>query len=126
MSLGPVSVFGCSSNIPMSLVLQEPSGAAVPRRRPRVFLAHAGEEKHELVDTMHTLLTGLHDINTFLDEHSIPVGTEEHLQFIDNQLLAADVGVQVANLLEPSQSQTCQEFAHPLNLAWRTCHTIDP
>ena len=75
-------------------MLQEPSGAAVPRRRPRVFLAHAGEQKHELVDTIHTLLTKLHGIDTFLDEHSIPVGTEEHLQFIDDQLLAADVGAQ--------------------------------
>ena len=100
----------------MSLLLQEPLAAAVPRCKPRVFLAHAGEEKHELVDTMHTLLTKLHDINTFLDEHSIPVGTEEHLQFINDQLLAADVGAQFADLLGPitvSDMPRNRPFGHP-------------
>ena len=59
----------------------------------RVFLAHAGEDKPTVVDTINTLLRTVHAIDaTFLDEHSIPSGMEEHLPFIIDQLLAADVG----------------------------------
>lgn len=39
-----------------------------------MFLAHAGEQKKDIVDLMYAWLTEVHGLNTFLDEHSLLIG----------------------------------------------------
>ena len=57
-----------------NMSMQAAQGGASRVRPYDVFLSHAGEQKKEFVDTVCTLLTEVHSIRTFVDEHELQPG----------------------------------------------------
>jgi hypothetical protein len=64
-----------------------------------VFLAHAGEQKKDIVDLMYAWLTEVHGLNTFVDERSLPYGVLSG-NIMERSLEEAAVGATIAS---PSQ-----------------------
>jgi hypothetical protein len=73
------------------VLAHDPVQASPRKAGPDVFIAHAGEQKKEFVDTLRVLLRYGHGVNAFVDEWCLRPG-DDAPYVMQNQLQTAAVG----------------------------------
>lgn len=68
------------------------------QRRQDVFICHAGEQKLEFADLLHTWLTRVHQLRVFMDEHSLQIGCHAPSTMLQ-ELRSAHVGVRLCMIM---------------------------